>query len=1165
MILLGNQAAIAAAWNSARAGNPVIPGYFADPCSRKFGDTYYIYATPDGWDVGRGPAGAWTSKDFFNWIWHPMNWPQTDFKWAPSVVEFKGKFYMYSSVPCQVWAAGADSPLGPWTNLVAEGKPMIPDQTPKETITLDGECFVDDGGQAYIWYGTWWHPTMAKLKPDLHSFDGEPIQYFKNPRNPNPPFGVVQRCMEGPYMFKRRGTYYLMYSDDMCQDSTYNVKYSTSKSPIGPFDYDPARNPILETSDDDTVDGPGHHSMLVDGDRVFIVYHRHDNPHDPDGAHRQVCIDELHFNPDGSIEKLVPSHLGVGYLAASTKRDTDLALGKPVTASSSLDPDFRPQYAVDHNNGTLWKAASNTYPQWLEVDLGKRSPVRRVETEFQYPQAVNRYLIEHSTDGRAWELFADRKDNREPGVMIDRGDIQARYVRITLLGNNSGRPDQWAALWGFRVYDGVDKPNQPPVVDAGPNQNLNFRFPKFVLSANVRDDGLPNGRVTVRWSKVSGPGHVVFTHPERSRTEASVDKAGRYVFMLTANDGQLKGEGKVSINLAAPTERVVAYGFDEERGGIVQDTTGNGRNGVFRKGPTRSFGIHGLALNLDGAGDYVSVPPLGGLKDVTLATWLNLHDLRSEASSILWSDGQVPGALRLVIDGSGHAQFGIQGQPAQTSNYRFGPEQVGEWHHLAVAYDRARKTVSFYLDGKLDVTRMLAQAPVVNLAAPSRLGSADAAARCLAGEVDDFCVYDKGLSAKEIAALAARRSLALIAEARKLPDGTAVLLIGKPVTLAAADPLIFARTTDYFYVSEPDGSAGIRVEDGKLPRDTARIDVQVSFAGVMRTKPSGERYIELTAAPSLGAARAATPMPAKLSDVADASGKLVRVEGIVKTTAADGHAFTITGPGGAEPEVQVVDDGVVLRKKVSAGNTVSALGVIVSGPGAVRALLLRELTRLKPRPSSALALYIFDEAGGEVLQDSSPNHLDAHLVNASERVAGKQGRALRFDGERCYVQVPDLGLQPALTVGAWLNLASRGKDSFSSSILHCDGWNLGDLHFMVMKENGRIRAALNGIGDLDSNFAFTQDRLGKWVHVALSYDAAARSLKLYVNGKLDNSAGTQSSRPVNLSHVKIGCWDGQVRLWDGMMDEVGFDDRALTADEIARVFRGEKIDDSPQP
>ena len=64
--------------------------------------------------------------------------------------------------------------------------------------------------------------------------------------------------------------------------------------------------------------GPGHQTILEDGGKVYIVYHRHDSPHDPDGAHRQTCIDELKFNADGSIAKVVPTHSGVGFLARST-------------------------------------------------------------------------------------------------------------------------------------------------------------------------------------------------------------------------------------------------------------------------------------------------------------------------------------------------------------------------------------------------------------------------------------------------------------------------------------------------------------------------------------------------------------------------------------------------------------------------------------------------------------------------------------------------------------------------------------------------------------------------------------------------------------------------------------------------------------------------------
>ena len=71
-------------------GNPVIPGYFADPTVKKFGDTYYMYATTDGSGAGFGPAQVWTSKDFVNWTLMPMNWPDSHWIWAPDVMQAYG-------------------------------------------------------------------------------------------------------------------------------------------------------------------------------------------------------------------------------------------------------------------------------------------------------------------------------------------------------------------------------------------------------------------------------------------------------------------------------------------------------------------------------------------------------------------------------------------------------------------------------------------------------------------------------------------------------------------------------------------------------------------------------------------------------------------------------------------------------------------------------------------------------------------------------------------------------------------------------------------------------------------------------------------------------------------------------------------------------------------
>ena len=81
-------------WNTPGAANPFVPGYFADPTIRKFGDAYYLYATTDGTGNGYGPAQVWVSYDFRNWKNLVMNWPTTEVVWAPdahwSVEEHSG-------------------------------------------------------------------------------------------------------------------------------------------------------------------------------------------------------------------------------------------------------------------------------------------------------------------------------------------------------------------------------------------------------------------------------------------------------------------------------------------------------------------------------------------------------------------------------------------------------------------------------------------------------------------------------------------------------------------------------------------------------------------------------------------------------------------------------------------------------------------------------------------------------------------------------------------------------------------------------------------------------------------------------------------------------------------------------------------------------------------
>lgn len=427
--------------------NPILPGYFADPTIKKIGDTFYIYATTDGNGWGAGPSQVWTSEDFVNWTIQPMNWPNTHWYWAPDMtIGYDGRYYLYYSQPVEIFGAVSNSPVGPWEPLAPNGQSIIPNYMVPGVITLDAQTFTDDDGKMYMYWGTWGiYPdhgcAVGMLNKDMKSF--EKIELIPNT--------VAKDFFEAPYVFKRNGIYYFMYSSGHCEDHSYRVQYAKSKvGPMGPFEY-PDHNPILVTNADGTIHGPGHHSILeVDG-RYFIVYHRHNNPHSGGGFHRQLAIDELFFTADGDIKNVVPTHQGVKDLLKTTSYPEDKAFGKPVEVSSYYNEDFRPSFAVDDNNGTLWRAKENQQPAWLHIDLGVVQDVQTVEIQFKYPTYAYQYTVETSEDGQRWTTFVDRSaNNRWASPVLEHGKVKARYVRLQIWNTQlSGLP---RGVWNIKVY-----------------------------------------------------------------------------------------------------------------------------------------------------------------------------------------------------------------------------------------------------------------------------------------------------------------------------------------------------------------------------------------------------------------------------------------------------------------------------------------------------------------------------------------------------------------------------------------------------------------------------------------------------------------------------------------------------------------------------------------
>lgn len=423
-------------WDSPHNGNPFIPGYFADPSVLHVGNEFYLYGTEDPW--GQRNLGCWKSSDFVQWRTCNLNWPtkeaasdptsNTNMVWAPSVIRGEnGRFYMYVSVGSEVWVGVANAPEGPWRNPLGK-KPLIAATFNRAFHMIDAEVFLDTDGQAYLYWGSGlnWvngHCFAVRLKPDMISFDGEP-------QDVTPP-----HYFEAPFMYKRKGLYYLMYSEGKTLDETYKVRYSVGTSPFGPF-REGVNSPILESHPGTKVLGPGHHAVFSLNGKTYIIYGRHSIPFNPNEIKRQLCIDELRFSPSGDIEKVIPTHTGA-IPVPSRARDFGALHGR-MTASSFRDEVHNPSKATDDNYATRWMPSLGDATPWLTTDFGGSRKLRRSELRFEYPWKRYCFKLLASSDGKKWTVVEDQTQHCATGspVVFDRLP-RARFLRIQFAGKEA--------------------------------------------------------------------------------------------------------------------------------------------------------------------------------------------------------------------------------------------------------------------------------------------------------------------------------------------------------------------------------------------------------------------------------------------------------------------------------------------------------------------------------------------------------------------------------------------------------------------------------------------------------------------------------------------------------------------------------------------------------
>ena len=357
------------------AQNPILRNqYSADPSARVFGNRVYVYPSHDIVATeGKGRKDWFCMEDYHvfssdnltDWTDHGMiiqqnkvPWvrPESYSMWAPDCIERDGKYYFYfPSTPKDsltygkgftVGVAIADKPTGPF----------IPQANPIKGVRgIDPNVFIDKDGQAYLYWSSR-DLFGAKLKKNMLELDSE-VKTLGNLPN--------KGLKEGPYVFERKGIYYMTYPH--VENKIERLEYAMSDHPLGPFK-------VMGTIMDESPTGcwTNHHSIIEFKNQWYLFYHHNDYSPAFDKA-RSVRADSLSFNSDGTIIKVIPTLRGIGVSSATKEIQMDRYsnLSEKGTAIAFVD-------ALDPFKG--WKTVFSNSGAWVQyntVDFGKK-PLKSV-------------------------------------------------------------------------------------------------------------------------------------------------------------------------------------------------------------------------------------------------------------------------------------------------------------------------------------------------------------------------------------------------------------------------------------------------------------------------------------------------------------------------------------------------------------------------------------------------------------------------------------------------------------------------------------------------------------------------------------------------------------------------------------------------------------------
>ena len=427
----------------------------ADPTMVMYKGEYYLFASKSG--------GYFHSTDLIKWdLIKTDDLPLEDY--APTAVVMNDTLYFMASADKPVIYKTADPKSGKW--LVAN--PAFP-------IGMIDPClFVDDDNRLYFYYGCSNVNPIYAVELDHKTFNpiGKPKVLINSHKEK---YGwersgdynedkTTSPWIEGSWMTKHDGKYYLQYAIPGTQFKSYCDGLYVSDSPLG--DYMLAPNNPCSAKPEGFIAGAGHSSTFQDkyGNYWHISTMTISQKH---MFERRLGLFPMFFDKEGEFY----AYTGFGdfpFKVPDKKISSPdelfpnwmlLSYNKPVEVSSELK-DHPKKYAANEDVRTYWSADTGNKGEWISIDLKKECTVNAIQINYaenetqifgREPNIYYQYLLEYSSDNKTWTTLEDKTENKTdvPHDYIElQSPVEARFIRLT----NYHVPSGTFAIAGLRVF-----------------------------------------------------------------------------------------------------------------------------------------------------------------------------------------------------------------------------------------------------------------------------------------------------------------------------------------------------------------------------------------------------------------------------------------------------------------------------------------------------------------------------------------------------------------------------------------------------------------------------------------------------------------------------------------------------------------------------------------